>query len=105
VLHAELALCASDKERISALEKIVAQAKANEQDAVERYKSGAAPSSDALMATAGCLEAEIALERAKSKVGAQTDRRGGNEAAPQAAGCCGAPAKKVPPCCCCCCGR
>jgi hypothetical protein len=104
LLHAELELCSSDKERIAVLEKIVAEAKGYETNAVERYKSGAAPSSDALMATASRLEAEIALERAKSKVAAH-DHRGGSGAAQQAAGCCGAPAKKVLPQCGCCCAR
>ncbi|HJT79307.1 MAG TPA: hypothetical protein VJ739_19075 [Gemmataceae bacterium] len=101
VLHAELELCESDKERFSVLEKLVAQAKANEQHAAERYKSGAAPSSDALIATADRLEAEIALARAKSTVATPLDR-GEKRPAPQAAGCCGAPAKKAQPRCCCC---
>jgi hypothetical protein len=106
VLHAELELCDSDRERIAVLEKLVAQAKANEQHATERYKSGAAPASDALMAAAGRLEAEIALEQAKSKAAAQkTNRRGENEAAPQAADCCRTPAKKAQPRCCWCCAH
>jgi len=102
VFHPELDLCESDKERISVLKKLVVQAKANEQHAVERYKSGATSSSDALMATAGRLEAEIALERAKSKGAAQTGCQDGSEAARQAAGCRAAPAKKVQQGCGCC---
>ncbi|MCI0456146.1 MAG: efflux RND transporter periplasmic adaptor subunit [Gemmataceae bacterium] len=67
LLHAELELCDSDKERIAVLERIVAQAKEYEKRADQRYKSGAVSISDALMAVAGRLEAEIALERAKAK--------------------------------------
>jgi outer membrane protein TolC len=71
LLHAELELGDSDKARIAVLEKLVAQAKKNEEVAATRYKSGVAPASDALLAAAGRLEAEIALERARAKV-AQT---------------------------------
>jgi outer membrane protein TolC len=67
LLDAELEQCQSDKERITVLEKIVALAKESEKNAVQRYKTGAAPHSDALMATAARLEAEIALERLRSK--------------------------------------
>jgi hypothetical protein len=67
VLNAELELCESDKERITALESIVAHAKEYEKFAAQRYRNGAAPASDVLMARAGRLEAEIALERVKSK--------------------------------------
>jgi hypothetical protein len=74
MLRAELELCDSDKERIAVLEKIVDQAKAHEKNAVQRYKAGNAPASDVLMATADRLEAEIALERAKSKVAAHPKR-------------------------------
>jgi Cu(I)/Ag(I) efflux system membrane fusion protein len=68
VLHAELDMCESDKERIKVLEQVVALAKDYEKSAVQRYKTGAATQSDALMAKAGRLEAEIALGRAKSKL-------------------------------------
>jgi outer membrane protein TolC len=71
MLRAELELCESDKERIAVLKKIVAQAKEHEQNAIQRYKAGNAPASDALMATADRLEAEIALERAKTEKPAQ----------------------------------
>jgi outer membrane protein TolC len=67
LLDAELEQCESDKERIKVLEKIVALAKESEKSAAQRYKTGAATQSDALMATAARLEAEIALERAKAK--------------------------------------
>jgi outer membrane protein TolC len=71
LLKAELEMCASDKERIKVLEEFVAQAKAYEKTAVQRYKSGVGSQSDTLMATAARLEAEIALERVKEggKVG------------------------------------
>ena len=71
VLDAELELCESGKERLAILEKIVAQAKESEKTAEQRYKTGNAPRSDVLTATAARLEAEIALERAKSKVPAR----------------------------------
>ncbi len=68
LLHAELELCDLDKERITVLVKAVALAKDFEMNALERYKSGAATQSDVLLGTAARLEAEIALERAKSKM-------------------------------------
>jgi hypothetical protein len=71
LLDAELEQCESDKERIPVLEKIVALAKDSEKSAVQRYETGNATQSDALMATASRLEAEIALERAKSKAPVQ----------------------------------
>jgi outer membrane protein TolC len=67
LLNAQLEQCESDKERIKVLEEMVALAKESEKNAVQRYQTGAAPQSDALMATAARLDAEIALERAKSK--------------------------------------
>ncbi|MBI3821310.1 MAG: hypothetical protein HY289_01375 [Planctomycetes bacterium] len=68
MLRAELESSDSDKDRIAVLEKIVAQAKGNEQSALQRYKAGAVTQSDALMAAAARLEAEIALERVKSNI-------------------------------------
>jgi hypothetical protein len=68
LLDAELEQCETDKERIAVLDKIVSLAKEYRMNAQHRYQSGNAPSSDVLMATAGLLEAEIVLERAKSKV-------------------------------------
>jgi hypothetical protein len=68
LLHARLELCDSDKERITVLEEAVALAKESEKNATQRYKAGTASQSDALMATAARLEAEIALERAKGKI-------------------------------------
>jgi hypothetical protein len=70
LLHAELELCSSDKERIVVLEKILAQAKQHEETAVQRYKSGNVTASDALRAKAARLEAEVALERTKSRLAA-----------------------------------
>ena len=71
VMDAELELCESGKERLAILEKIAAQARESEKTAEQRYETGNAPRSDVLAATAGRLEAEIALERAKSKVPAR----------------------------------
>lgn len=67
-LHAQLEMCASEKDRITVLEEALALAKEYEKNALQRYKTGGAPQSDPLMATAARLEAEIALERAKTKV-------------------------------------
>lgn len=71
-LDAELELCDTDKERVTVLEKVVAQAREFEKAATQRAKAGLATTSDALMAKAGRLEAEIALERARAKVSAKT---------------------------------
>ena len=71
LLDAELEQCESDKARIDMLEKIVALMTESEKNAVQRYQTGAASQSDALMATAARLEAEIALERVKSKASAK----------------------------------
>jgi outer membrane protein TolC len=70
LFQARLDMCESEKERITLLEEAVAQAKNYEKHAEQRYKAGVAPQSDALTATAARLEAEIALERAKSRAGA-----------------------------------
>jgi outer membrane protein TolC len=67
LLHAELELCESDKERIALLEKMVTLAKEQEESASQLYRTGAVPHSDVLMAAADRLDAEIALERARSK--------------------------------------
>lgn len=67
LLNAELELCQTDKERIAVFEKLVATAKDNETSAKARFKAGVALQSDVLLATASRLDAEIALERAKSK--------------------------------------
>jgi multidrug efflux pump subunit AcrA (membrane-fusion protein) len=71
LLHARLELCETDKERIALLEEAAALGKQHEEHAAQRYKAGAAPQSDVLMAAAARLQAEIALERAKSKAPAQ----------------------------------
>lgn len=67
VLKAELDLCDSDKERIAVLEKLVALAKGQEEREMELVKAGSVPGTALLRAKANRLEAEIALERAKSK--------------------------------------
>jgi len=72
VRDAELQRCESDKERIRVLEEIVALTNASEKNAAQLYKAGQATQSDALVATAARLEAEIALERVKSKAPVQT---------------------------------
>jgi hypothetical protein len=68
-LHqAELEQCESDKDRIAVLEKIVAQAKAAEQIADQRSKTGASQPWEALKARADRLQAEIDLAKAETKV-------------------------------------
>ena len=71
VLAAELDLCESDPDRIEVLVKIVAAAKDYEKLAVALNNTGAAPASAPLQARVARLEAEIALERAKSRHGSQ----------------------------------
>jgi hypothetical protein len=68
-LHqAELEQCESDKDRVAVLEKIVAQAKAAEQIADQRSKTGTSQPWEALKARADRLQAEIDLEKAETKV-------------------------------------
>ena len=105
LLRVELEMCDSDKARIAVLEKTVVLAKEFEKTARARFETGNATQSDVLLGRAARLEAEIALERAKSKAAAQTGRRGGRDAAVKAAGCCAALAKKAKARGCCCCGR
>jgi hypothetical protein len=71
LLDAELDVCETDKDRITVLEKIVILAKQNETHAEQRFRLGGVPRTHVLMATAGRLETEIALERAKSKAPAR----------------------------------
>ncbi len=66
VLHAELDLCDTVKERTAVSEKIVVLCKKQEESAAEAVKSGAAPVNVFLRAKVNRLEAEIALERLKS---------------------------------------
>jgi hypothetical protein len=68
LLHSQLDLCGSDKERITVLEEAVTLAKNYESHAAARYKSGLVTHSDVLLAAVARLEAEIALEKTKSKV-------------------------------------
>ena len=71
VVDARVELCESDKERIAILEEAVVLARDNEKVATQRYQAGQAPASDPLMAQAGRLDAEIALERVKNRTPAR----------------------------------
>jgi hypothetical protein len=71
VLNAELDLCATDEERITVSEKMVAALKAIEKQAEEIAKQGAADPATVLEARLNRLEAEIALERLRAKAGKQ----------------------------------
>ena len=64
---AELDVCESDKERVAALEKILAIAKDTERIAAGFAKTGQGRESAALRAKAERLRVEIALERAKAR--------------------------------------
>jgi len=66
-VSAELDLCASDKERITVLEKALAQAKEFQGVAEARLKTGMTLNTEVLMAKAARLDVEIALERLRSK--------------------------------------
>ena len=68
LLNAKLEMCTSGKERIAVLEEILTLAKQHEQSAQTRFKAGQAPATDALLARVVRLEAEIAIEREKSKM-------------------------------------
>ena len=67
VTKAELELCDTEKERLAVLEKMLADAKQYEKHVAEQVQSGQAPAASALKARVNRLDAEIALERAKSK--------------------------------------
>jgi hypothetical protein len=69
--EAELEVCESDKERVTALEKILVMARDTEKLAAGFAKSGQGRESTALKAKAERLRYEIALERAKTKVAAK----------------------------------
>jgi multidrug resistance efflux pump len=64
---AELEVCESNKERVAALEKILAIVKDTERIAAGSAQKGLRPQSGALRAKAERLRVEIALERAKAK--------------------------------------
>jgi hypothetical protein len=72
MLQAELDQCDSDKYRIAVIEKFVTEAKMMEEHAGQLSKAGRAPPRTALKAKADRLQAEIALEQAKTKDGGQT---------------------------------
>jgi hypothetical protein len=67
VFEAELDLCTTDKERVAVLEKAVAEAKKWEDVATKIVEAGQAPARTGLKARANRLQAEIALERLRSK--------------------------------------
>jgi hypothetical protein len=69
--HAELDLCETDKERIAVLEKMLALAKESERMISARFDLGSVPHTAVLAARVNRLEAEIALERVKTKAGGQ----------------------------------
>src|SRR5215831_19862611 len=65
--EAELALCTSDAERITVLEKIVAEARAIEEQDARLVSEKAMARSELLKATADRLEQQIHLESARTK--------------------------------------
>ncbi|HLN28182.1 MAG TPA: sigma-70 family RNA polymerase sigma factor [Gemmataceae bacterium] len=67
VLKTELELCESDAARILVHEKLVANAKENEEMVARMFKDGRVVHSELLTAQANRLEAEIDLERTKAK--------------------------------------
>jgi outer membrane protein TolC len=69
--NARLELCESDNQRIAVLEEIVTMARGYEKTADALYSAGKVSISDRLLATAARLDAEIALERAKTKIRAK----------------------------------
>lgn len=71
VLSARLESAESGKDRLAILEEALAVVKESEKTATQLYETGRAPVSDALVAKAGRLEVEIALEREKAKAAAK----------------------------------
>jgi len=68
VLHrAELDVCESDRERIAVHERMVATAKELEKTVEELARASEAAQSDLLQAKLSRLEAQIALERARTR--------------------------------------
>ena len=82
LLEAELDLCGSDKERLTVLEKILAEAAETERLADRFAKMGQGHQSTALMAKAGRLRIEISLERAKA--GKDLPQKGAARSGPDA---------------------
>ena len=72
MLQAELETCDSAKERITVLEKVVAEAKKTEELAAHFSAARQASARTALKAKADRLHAEIALEKAKAEAAGQT---------------------------------
>lgn len=75
VVSARLELCDTDRERVGILEEGVALARDNEKTAAALYQAGKAPASDPLLAKAGRLEAEIALEKTRVKTPREAEVR------------------------------
>ena len=67
VRSAELEMCSTDKERVALLEKMVTEAKGYETIATQHALRGTVPAASGLRVKVNRLEAEIALERMKSK--------------------------------------
>lgn len=67
VRRAELEMCSTDKDRVALLEKMVTEAKGYETIAAQHALRGVAPTANSLRVKVNRLEAEIALERTKSK--------------------------------------
>jgi hypothetical protein len=84
--EAELDACGSDKERVAALEAILATARETEKLATMLAKSGQGRESTALRARAERLRFEIALERVKTRAAATpTNSNAGQDLRDQAA--------------------
>lgn len=71
VVRARLESSDSDKERLAILEEAVALAKDTEKTAAQLYETRRVAASDPLVAKAGRLEVEIALERIRAKAPAR----------------------------------
>jgi hypothetical protein len=65
--EAELDLCASNKERIAILERIVAEAKVSEEQSVKLASNKLLPETSVLKAKADLLQQEILLEQVRTK--------------------------------------
>ena len=84
--NAELEACNSDKERVAALEMILATARETEMAATRVAKTGQGREGTALRAKAERLRFEIALERARSRAAARpTEGKASQELRDQAA--------------------
>ena len=66
--EAELQLCATDKERVSVLQRLLEQARSLENQAAQLAHNKLLPAETALRAKADRLEAEIRLEQARASL-------------------------------------